>query len=69
MEQMKPWFQSTGMWGAALALGCPIIERVAHVTISQADIAMAVDSLTQMGTLVGGVMALVGRIKATHKIG
>lgn len=69
LDMTKPWYTSTGIIGSLMALMAPIIANLAHVTISQADVTMAVDLTTQQMQLVGAVLAFVGRIKATHTIG
>lgn len=68
IENVKPWYQSSGVWGALLAVFSPGIAAVAHLTITQGDIVAMADNLAQLGTTVGAVVALIGRIKATHVI-
>lgn len=69
LDMSKPWFTSTGIIGSLMALTAPIVANLAHVTINQVDVTMAVDLVTQQMQLVGAVLAFVGRIKATHTIG
>lgn len=69
LDMSKPWYTSTGIIGSVIALAAPIIASITHVTISAGDVSTAVDLATQQMQLLGAMMALIGRIKATHTVG
>lgn len=69
LDASKPWFQSTSILGAIITLGALMAQSVGHVTISDADMKLALDTLTRESEMIGTVMALIGRIKATHTVG
>jgi hypothetical protein len=64
----KPWYQSRAIWGGIVAIASPAIAFAAHVTIGQGDIASAADALASIGSGIGGLIAIYGRIKATRLI-
>lgn len=67
MEDQKPWWTSAGVWGSVVA----ILLGIASGFGIQFDASVS-DQLTQLltsaGTLVTGIIALVGRIRATKQI-
>lgn len=69
METAKPWWQSITVLGAIVTLGALLAQSVGHVTVSDADMKVALDMLTRESEIIGTVMALIGRIKATRPIG
>ncbi len=66
---MKSWYQSTGVWGGIIAVAAPIIASIFHVTISSEDTLQIVNILTAAADLVGGALAIYGRVRATRQIG
>lgn len=69
MDQTKQWYQSSAVWGGILAVLAPAIAGIFHVTISTADTAQLADLLGAAGGVIGGLIAVYGRVKATKKIG
>lgn len=67
--ETKAWYNSTSVLGALVALSALIGNSIGHVVISADDIKIALDLFTREMELVGSVMALIGRIKATRSIG
>lgn len=65
----KPWYASVGVWGGLVAIAAPLVGALFHVTISDADMASITDALTGIGTAIGGLLAVYGRVRATHTIG
>ncbi len=71
-EQTKPWYASKTIWGAIVTIvslllslkGIQIDEKTKQLLIDQGTAAV-----TAVGTLIGSIMAIYGRIKAEKKIG
>lgn len=71
MNSTKPAVASSGVWGALAVIAgaaAPIILAKAGVT-SDADQQAVVAAAAQAVTLVGGILALIGRLTATKRIG
>jgi hypothetical protein len=64
----KPWYASKAVWGSVVAIGAGA-AAIFHYDIGADTQVALVDWLIGAGGLVGGAIALYGRIKATHKIG
>lgn len=69
MNDNKPWYASSGVWGGILAAGVGLVALITHTTITQADVSSLAGDLAAIGGAVGGIIAVYGRIKATKKIG
>jgi len=72
----KKWYQSTGIWGAIIAAASPLLGGFLHVTISQDQAGQLAQALSELGNVVqvagpvvGGIVAGIGRVKATTTIG
>lgn len=61
MEQIKPWYASKTIWGAALSV-------VAGLTGTLVNADPVVELVTQVATVVGGAVAAYGRINADTKL-
>jgi hypothetical protein len=64
MNDTKDWYASTGVWGGILAAGAPLLGTMLHQEIPS-------DLVTQLAALfaaVGGVIAIIGRMRATTMI-
>lgn len=75
MEETKPWYLSRGVLGGAVSAVAGAAQ-LAGYTVTPADQAALVDGATQLGqlafgvgSLVGGLVAIWGRIKASKAIG
>lgn len=75
MDQTKKWWESTGVWGSAVAIGASA-AGMAGYAIGPADQAAIVTTAThgaqlavEIASFAGGVVALWGRLTATHRIG
>lgn len=67
--ETKKWYESSGMWGGLIALVSAVLAPVLGVTLDaalQADITSAV---VAGGGVVGSLLAIWGRIRATKTIG
>ena len=69
MDGSKAWYASSGVWGGVLAVAAPVASLVLKVSIGGDDIALAAEALAAIGGGVGGLLAIYGRLKATHRIG
>lgn len=68
MEGNKPWWQSKGVWGGLLALAASVAGVFGY--------AVGPEDLNELSTLAGSLaasgaaaIAILGRIRATKKIG
>lgn len=71
MNETKPAYASTGVWGSLIAVTgalTPLILQVARVNDPSQQQAV-VDTLSQVLAAVGGVVALYGRLNARTRIG
>jgi hypothetical protein len=64
MNDTKPWYESIAVWGGLIACLSPLLRLLGY----EVDTVQATDLLTECGSLVGGVLAIVGRITATKLI-
>ncbi len=68
MEDGKPWWQSNSIWGGIVAG----LAGLAGLFGYQLDRALQVDIaswIVGLASLIGGVWAIFGRVKASKKIG
>ena len=74
MDQSKPWFQSIGVWGGLVSMFAGVIglfgyhmspDDVANVSKALAQGAQLLSSIV---AVVGGIIAVYGRVVATKKI-
>lgn len=65
MKESKPWYASTGIIGSVSAVAAGILG----IWFAGVDAASIEAILTGGGAVIGGIVALIGRIKATKKIG
>jgi hypothetical protein len=71
-KETKPWYASKTIWGAIVTIislllslkGIQIDEQTKQVLIDQGTAA-----ITAVGTFIGSIVAVYGRIKAEKKIG
>ncbi|MDX1117016.1 hypothetical protein GOL29_03070 [Sinorhizobium medicae] len=66
---MKPWYLSTGMWGGILAVLLSSSGLALNVDLETGEFSGNIYDLgTQLGTMLAGVIAMVGRYRATAPI-
>ena len=66
MDETKPWYTSKGVWGGVVAMILGILATAGLDIGSEQD--TIVDLLVQIGVVVAGLLALVGRLKAKNRI-
>ena len=64
---IKPWYLSKTVWGSVVAI-LAALAGLFDVDLSTADQARAVDMIVQAIGALGGLVALVGRFRATRPI-
>lgn len=69
MDQSKPWYTSTTIWGSIIAVVSPLIGLLFHLNLTSADSAALADALAGIGAGAGGLVAVYGRLSATTTIG
>ncbi len=68
MTDMKPWWQSKTLWGAIVAIASSALG-LAGLELGEADAETLTGLLTSLGAALGGIVAIVGRLKAKSRIG
>ena len=70
----KQWWQSSGVWGGLIAVIAPVAGYFGY-TVTADDAKALADGVTQVivagsgvASMVGGVIAIVGRIRASKVI-
>ena len=67
MEQSKPWYKSKTVWGGIVALLAGIAGIFGYSVGEEAQ-ATVVESLLAVGSAVGGLIAVYGRVTAKDKV-
>ena len=68
MTDMKPWWQSKTLWGAIVAIASSVLG-LAGFELGAVDAEALTGLLTSLGAAIGGIIAIVGRLKAKSRIG
>ncbi len=68
MSGNKAWWQSRAVWGGLVAAVAGI-GGLFGLNLDEASQGMVVDVAVQMATVVGALIAVIGRVRATKKIG
>ncbi len=68
MDNYKSILASKTVWGGVLALAAGAAGIFGYA-VSTADVTAITDIVTSVGAAIGGLIAIVGRIKATKKLG
>lgn len=67
-DQEKPWWASKSVWGGLIAVLASVLAAFGYDIGAQDQQAIVVSAVSIAGA-VGGVIAVVGRVKASHRIG
>jgi hypothetical protein len=65
----KPWYASVTIWGSIIAIAAPLAGAVFHHDIDASTQSDLANWLAGAGTLVGGGIAIWGRLRARTTIG
>ena len=68
MDNSKPWYASTTIWGGVIALAASVASMFGH-SVSAADQATLMSGVVQVAGGIGGVVAIIGRLVAKKTIG
>lgn len=68
MEGLKGMFKSKTVWGGAIAALAGVLGIFGY-QLEAADQATLAEAISNGAALVGGLLAIYGRVKATKKIG
>ena len=68
MTDIKPWWQSKTLWGAIMTIGSAALG-LAGLELGETDREALIELLTSLGAVIGGVIAIFGRITARSRIG
>jgi hypothetical protein len=64
---MKRWYESKAVWGGVVALVCGA-AGVFGIIVPEQDMAALEQSLLAIGSAVGGILAIYGRVNAKTNI-
>lgn len=68
----KKWYSSMTLWGVAILALCglvlPLMGKVDLATVIAGENAAIVDWLAALGEVIGGGLAIYGRIRAATRI-
>jgi uncharacterized membrane protein HdeD (DUF308 family) len=66
-NEVKPWYASKAVIGGAVAVVAGVVGLFGY-SVNPEDSAAVTEALVGLGAVVGGLLAVVGRIKASKKI-
>lgn len=67
-DKTKPWYASRAVWGGIIAVGSAAAGALGYNMDAEVQLNL-VELLPVLGSAIGGLLAVVGRIKADSKIG
>lgn len=67
MIEEKPWFESKTIWGSLIAVAAALASALG-ISIDGATQAELADIIVQFAAAGGALMAIYGRLSATHVI-
>jgi len=68
MTDIKPWWQSKTLWGAIVTIASATLGLLGY-DLAETDREALTGFLTSLGAALGGLIAIVGRVKAKNRIG
>ena len=68
MYEFKSALHSKGVWGGLIAMAAGLLGLLGY-TISPADQVQLVNLVAGIISAIGGILAIIGRIRATKRIG
>ena len=60
----KPWWQSISIWGGLISIFAPLAAAITNHTIESADVSDLSISAAGLAAAIGGILAVIGRIRA-----
>lgn len=67
MDETKSWYMSKTVWGGLIAVAAGAAGAFGY-TIAPDDQAQIVDAVVAVATVVGGLLAVFGRVKASKAV-
>lgn len=67
-NDVKPWYASRAVWGGVVAMLGGIAGMLGYA-VAPEDQETVAGLLTALGSTIGGLVAVAGRISATRRIG
>lgn len=68
MTDLKKWYMSRTVWGAAIAI-LASLANLLGLDVAPDDEAQLVDAVTALVAAVGGIVAIYGRVSARKRLG
>lgn len=63
----KPWYQSVGIWGGIISIFAPV-AGIIGTRITEADASELAVQMAGIGAAIGGILAIIGRIRSSGVI-
>jgi len=67
MDETKPWYASKGVWGGIIAAAAGVAGMLGY-SISDTDVSTLTELISAGVATVAGLVAVIGRVVASHKI-
>ena len=67
MDEVKGWYASKAVWGGIVAVGAGVAGVLGY-TIAPADQEQIVLAATGIASIIGGIAAVYGRVKASKAV-
>ena len=68
MDVFKPWYLSRTIWASAIAVVATLASALG-LPLEASDVATLPDAILQAVAAVAGVVAIIGRLSASMRIG
>jgi len=68
MDEIKPWYQSKTILGGIVAVGSAAAGAFG-ITLGPDELMGLVAALSSIGSGIGGLLAIIGRIRAIKRVG
>ena len=66
-DDLKAWYQSRTVWGALIAISASLASA-AGIEVTAGDEAELADLVVAAAGVVGGLIALIGRVSARRRV-
>lgn len=68
MLTSKPWWASKTIWGGVIAVSSGVVGVTTGIVIPDIVQQQVVEVVVQLGTILGGALAVYGRFDASKKV-